>query len=180
MRAPGVGSQPTVEKPCSQAGQKGPRGEAREKPTSGGVLEHYVGVRRGKRRNGREEGPNPTLTALVEVPPPSPWTLKQRWAHFIKQVYEGRSPAVPAEWGSMRIITLIDQASVYAYPREALTVVGTFTGSANQGVYWISCTGVPLRECRLHFRNLHLFYLTANADPPTLLAASRDNSLEAC
>ncbi len=49
----------------------------------------------------------------------------------------------------MRIIALIDQASVYAYSREPLTVVGTFPGSANRGVYWVSCTGVALRECRL-------------------------------
>ncbi len=35
-----------VEKPYSQAGQKGPRCEAREKPTSGGVLRQYVGARR--------------------------------------------------------------------------------------------------------------------------------------
>jgi len=35
-----------VGKPCSQAGQKGPRCEAREKSTSGGVLRQYVGARR--------------------------------------------------------------------------------------------------------------------------------------
>jgi hypothetical protein len=34
------------EKPCSQAGQKGPRCEAREKSMSGGVLRQYVGARR--------------------------------------------------------------------------------------------------------------------------------------
>src|SRR3990167_2893020 len=33
-----------VEKPLTQAGQKGPRCEAREKPTSAGVLEQYVGA----------------------------------------------------------------------------------------------------------------------------------------
>jgi hypothetical protein len=33
-----------VEKPCSQAGQKGPRCEAREKSTSGSVLRQYVGA----------------------------------------------------------------------------------------------------------------------------------------
>jgi len=99
MRAPGVGPQQTVEKPCSQAGQKGSRREAREKLTSGGVLEHYVGARRGKRRNGRQEGPNPTLTALVEVPPPSSWTLKQRWAHLSKQVYEVTSLLCPRSGG---------------------------------------------------------------------------------
>ncbi len=33
-----------VEKPCSQAGQKGPRCEAREESTSGGVLKQYVGA----------------------------------------------------------------------------------------------------------------------------------------
>jgi len=60
-RSRGRGSQQTVEKRCSQAGQKGPRGEAGEKPTSGGVLEHYVGARRGKRRNraGGRPKPNP-------------------------------------------------------------------------------------------------------------------------
>jgi len=54
----------------------------------------------------------------------------------------------------MRIIALIDQASVYAYSREPLTVIGTFPGSANQGVYCVSCTGVAPRECRLHPRNV--------------------------
>jgi hypothetical protein len=49
----------------------------------------------------------------------------------------------------MRNIALIDQASVYAYSREPLTVVGTFPGSANQGVYCVSCTGVAPRERRL-------------------------------
>ncbi len=34
-----------VENPCFQTGQKGPRCEAREKPTSAGVLEQYVGAR---------------------------------------------------------------------------------------------------------------------------------------
>jgi len=53
----------------------------------------------------------------------------------------------------MRIIALIDQASVYAYSREPLTVVGTFPGSANQGVYRVSCTGVAPRECRFYPRN---------------------------
>ena len=33
-----------VGKPCSQAGQKGPRCEAREKSTRVGVLRQYVGV----------------------------------------------------------------------------------------------------------------------------------------
>jgi len=33
-----------VEQPCSQAGQKGPRCEAHEKSTSGGVLGQYVGA----------------------------------------------------------------------------------------------------------------------------------------
>ena len=33
-----------IEKPRSQAGQKGPRCEAREKSTSGGVLRQYVGA----------------------------------------------------------------------------------------------------------------------------------------
>ncbi len=33
-----------IEQPCSQAGQKGPRCEAREKSTSGGVLGQYVGA----------------------------------------------------------------------------------------------------------------------------------------
>jgi len=56
----------------------------------------------------------------------------------------------------MRIIALIDQASVYAYSREPLTVVGTFPGSANQGVYRVSCTGVAPRECRFHPRNHEL------------------------
>ena len=33
-----------VEQPCSQAGQQGPRCEAREKSTSGGVLGQYIGA----------------------------------------------------------------------------------------------------------------------------------------
>ena len=60
-----------------------------------------ITLERGGRNagTGQEEGPNPTLTALVEVPPPSSWTLKQRWAHFSKQVYEVDSLLCPRSGG---------------------------------------------------------------------------------
>jgi len=37
-------NQQSVEKPCSQTGQKGPRCEACERSTSAGVLRQYVGA----------------------------------------------------------------------------------------------------------------------------------------
>ena len=55
----------------------------------------------------------------------------------------------------MRIIAFIDQASIYVYSKGPPTVVGTSPGPEYLGVYWASCVGVALGECRLHPRNVH-------------------------
>ena len=46
-------------------------------------------ISRGKRKQAQEQGQAPASEGILEVPPPpGSCALKQRWAQFIKKVYE--------------------------------------------------------------------------------------------
>jgi hypothetical protein len=53
-------------------------------------------------------GPTPALT----------WALKQRWAHFIKQVYEADPLLCPQCGGPMRILAFIEPACADTADRQ--------------------------------------------------------------
>jgi hypothetical protein len=54
---------------------------------------------------------------------------------------------------------------MHVYPGGPLTAAGTSPEPEYQGVYWASCVGVALDECRLHPRNLHFVALSSRSYP---------------
>jgi hypothetical protein len=68
------------------------------------------------------------VTALVEIPFPPSRTLKQRWAHFIKQVYEVDPLLRPQCEGAIRIIAVVNQPAVI---EEILSHLGLWAGSSH-------------------------------------------------
>ena len=89
----------------------------------------YSNVSRGKRKKAQDQGLAPAPEGIVGVPPPAcTRALKQRWAHFIKQVYEANPLFCPQCGGTMRIIAFLDQPEVI---EKILSHLGPWPGSAH-------------------------------------------------
>ena len=130
-------------------------------PNQGEHLVRYYGwysnVSRGKRKKAQEQGQAPGPEGIVEVPPPPcSRALKQRWAHYIGEVYEVDPLLCPRCKAPIGIIPpLLTRPQDTCIPWGLSLWEEHHPNGLTKGVCLVFCIGVTPRECGLHPRNRH-------------------------